>query len=127
MTGQATDAAILALEERRRRPMLEADVDALGALLADDLVYVHSGGQTDSKASYIDHLRQGHLRYLQIGIEPVSVRRLGPVALVHGRMSAQMEVLGQAREVRTLFLTVWACDAEGVWRLGSHQGTPAPA
>lgn len=121
-----TEETILLLEQGRREAMLNADIDALQRLLAEDLVYVHSTGHVDSKLSYIGHIQRGDLRYRQLAMEGLTVRIVGPVALVHGQMRAQIEVQGQAHSMRSLFFTVWSAQDDGVWQLRSHQGTPRP-
>lgn len=52
-----------ALEERRRRAMLAADLDELDTLLSDDLVYVHSSAAVDGKVSYLEKLRDRMIVY----------------------------------------------------------------
>ena len=49
-----TPEQIRLLESRRYRAMCEADVTTLEELLGDSLVYTHSYGGADSKASYLD-------------------------------------------------------------------------
>jgi hypothetical protein len=46
-------AMILNLERQRVAAMVKKDIPALGALLADDLTYTHSGGTTDTRASFL--------------------------------------------------------------------------
>jgi hypothetical protein len=49
-TGSVADQ-IHALEDERYAAMIASDVEALGRLLSDRLVYSHSTGDHDSKAS----------------------------------------------------------------------------
>ena len=131
--GKAADAlqAVLAGEERRRQALLSADMQTLQDLLADALVYVHSTAASDSKDSYLAKLRSGGLRYQAVQFDDLQARLLGPlgdVAVVTGRMAAQVLKDGQVRAVRSLFMTVWARRADtGDWQLCAHQGTPLPA
>ena len=131
--GKAADAlqAVLAGEERRRQALLSADMQTLQDLLADALVYVHSTAASDSKDSYLAKLRSGGLRYQAVQFDDLQARLLGPlgdVAVVTGRMAAQVLKDGQVRAVRSLFMTVWARRADTAdWQLCAHQGTPLPA
>jgi hypothetical protein len=120
-------AMVLALEERRRQAMLAGDGPALQGLLADELVYVHSTGACDAKASYLAKLTGGSLQYLELNFSELQVQWLGQAAVVSGRMAAQVSKDGQLKRVASLFMTVWACGNGGVWRLHAHQGTPLPA
>ena len=122
--------AVLAAEERRRQALLSTDLEALQGLLADTLVYVHSTAASDSKDSYLAKLRGGGLRYQALQFDDLQACLLGPagdVAVVTGRMAAQVLKDGQPRAVRSLFMTVWARSAAaGDWQLCAHQGTPLP-
>ena len=57
---------IAALEDARYTAMLKGDVATLERLLHPVLVYMHSSGVADSKASYISGLRDGVLNYQHI-------------------------------------------------------------
>ena len=118
---------VLALEERRRQALLAGDLPALQGLLADDLVYVHSTSACDSKDSYLAKLSGGSLKYLALDFSDQQVQWLQQAAVVSGRMAAVVSKDGQPKNVASLFMTVWACGADGVWRLCAHQGTPRPA
>src|SRR5262245_45112446 len=56
---------ILDLETRRIAAMVAKDIPALDSLLADNLSYTHSGGTTDTKASFLTLIRERG-RYLGI-------------------------------------------------------------
>jgi len=119
--------AVIALEQRRLAAMLAHDVDALDALLSDGLVYVHSSGLRDGKASYLGHLREGRLGYVRLGFTALEGHPLAQAVVITGRMEGLVRILGREQPVRTLFMTVWAPGPDGGWRLQAHQGTPEPA
>lgn len=122
-----TDARfVLALEERRRQALLAGDLPALQELLADGLVYVHSTGVCDRKATYLTKLSDGSLRYLELNFSNLQVQVLQKAAVVSGRMAATVSKDGQQKNVASLFMTVWACESDDVWRLHAHQGTSIP-
>jgi ketosteroid isomerase-like protein len=122
----SSSAFVLALEERRRQALLAGDMPALQGLLADDLVYVHSTAVCDRKDSYLAKLSVGSLKYLELSFIELQVQTLAQVAVVHGRMAAVVSKDGQRKSVASLFMTVWACGVDGVWRLQAHQGAPVP-
>lgn len=117
----------LALEERRRQALLAGDLPALQGLLADDLVYVHSTGASDRKDSFLAKLSGGGLKYLSLDFSGQQVQSLQLAVVVSGRMAATVLKEGQRKNVASLFMVVWGCDRDGVWRLHAHQGTPLPA
>jgi hypothetical protein len=120
---------IIALEESRRQCMLDADLTAFNDLLAADLVYVHSNGLEDNKTSYLSHIQQGHLRYLQLQFKNLQPKMLSDsVAIVMGEMLASIALLGQPKNLHTSFLTVWSCENDDdTWQLHAHQSTPYQA
>ena len=122
--------AVLDAEHARRQALLSGDVAALEVLLADGLVYVHSSAASDSKASYLAKLSSGSLRYLSLQFEDLQARAIDTCVVVTGRMTAELSKDGQSRQVRTLFMTVWArnigAHEQATWQLQAHQGTPLP-
>lgn len=122
-------AALLA-EEQRRQVLLKSDWQALRALLSDDLVYVHSTTARDSQLSLMAKLEGGELQYLALSFDDLQARLVGDCVLITGRMSAEVSKQGQARQVRSLFMTVWTVEDNGhgqpQWQLRAHQGTPLP-
>ena len=118
--------AVLKAEERRRQALLAGDLNALDALLSPALVYIHSSGGQDSKASYLEHMRSGSLQYQSMSFEALQAHPASSCCIVTGRMLAQVTRNGQPMSIRSLFMTVWA-PAPGtapVWQLQAYQGTP---
>ena len=120
----AVDA--LALEDRRRQALLAGDLAALQVLLSPTLVYVHSTGVRDDRASYLAKLASGSLRYLALAFEDLQVQQVGQAAVVQGAMRATVRKDGLDKNVSSLFMTVWSAQADGAWQLQAHQGTPRP-
>ena len=121
------DHSVLQAEEKRRTALVANDAEALAPLMAPELVYVHSTGGRDNRQSYLESLRSGTLRYLEVTFSDLQVHELpGQTAIVTGRMKAAIIRHGQALEVNSHFMTVWARDERGQpWRLYAHQGTSA--
>ena len=92
------------LESRRYRAMCEADAETLEELLADSLVYTHSYGGADSKASYLDGIRSKKWIYQEVErpIEDIQVH--GECAVVTGQVRIQLLSSGQPKK---LFSSGW--------------------
>lgn len=126
--GQTDAAPALAGEQARRAALLAGDGDALASLLSPELVYVHSTGARDRRDSYVEKIRSGALRYLNLDFEDLQAVSAGEgVVVLTGRMQATVRRDGQDRAVRSLYLAVWVRrdDANGWWMV-AHQGTPLP-
>ena len=119
---------ILRLEATRIAAMTRQDLDTLDALLADDLTYTHSRGETDSKANFLELIRNpgDHGRYLNVELSNTHVTPLGNAAIVRGRAQITLErPAGQpALSYPVLFLDVWERRL-GRWRLVAWQATRA--
>lgn len=128
--AQGGDAdAVKALELERLKAQTTNDFAALERLLADDLVYTHSSGSVDSKASYIDSLRTGKARYLRIVPDEIKVRVIGDLALIHGRgvFTLETNTNGQKGEnpLKLAFLDVWQ-KRNGKWQMIAWQSARLP-
>ena len=121
-----TDKEILALGDRRYQAMTSRNWPALEALLHDDLVYTHSSGVADTRASWLATMKSGKTNYKSAQCAERKVRLLGDVALVTGRASFEVEVNGQARSLKLVFLEAWAKTPQG-WKFIAWQSTPQPA
>ncbi len=119
------EADVLAAEDARYRAMLDADVEALGALCADELSYAHSSGIRDTKQEYLDKVRSGYYRYRRIDHPVERVTVVGDTALVAGRMTADLDVDGAPKTIDNLALAVWVRRDEG-WRLLGYAPTRLP-
>jgi Domain of unknown function (DUF4440) len=107
---------ILALEQRRHAALLDWDVDALGALFADDLTHVHTSGVMHTKQELLDYLAV-RVRFVSIERHGVEVRVYENVAVMTGAMISQMRN-PQTGELVTLhaFVTQVLHRLDGHWR-----------
>jgi ketosteroid isomerase-like protein len=113
-------APIVAADERRRAIMNANDADSLGALLSEDLVYIHSNGLVDGKQSYIDRVRAGPGRYRNLTVKDFRVRRNGSTAICDGEVRFEHGVPGgKTIVVHAHFLAIWR-DEGGTWRLAGY-------
>ncbi len=122
----ATEKDLLALEDRRYAAMIAIDEPALAACFGDDLIYVHSSGAVDTKASYIAAIKSGKFRYNKCDRFEEKVRIYGDTALVTGRGVFEAVVEGTARTLRLRYLNVWTKTAAG-WKFVGWQSCPLPA
>jgi uncharacterized protein (TIGR02246 family) len=116
---------VAAAEKKRFAAMIAGDLDTLGALLADDLTYVHSSGRVDSKAQFLDSLRTGRQKYFEIAPEDTSVRVFGDTAVSTGRSAMHVSAGGQDMRFRIQFTDVWV-RRNGRWQMVAWQSTRLP-
>ena len=117
---------ILVLESRRIAAMVGQDMTTLDTMLADDLSYTHSNGTTDTKASFMELVRNpgDHGRYLGVDYRQEAAVALGDAAIVRGIAQITLEGTGGKpdRSYPVLFLDVWERRG-GAWRLVAWQAT----
>lgn len=114
---------IAALEERRRLAMLHADLDALHDLLDESLVYIHSTGTRDSRASFLDKLNRGLVRYEQLEFTLDAIQRTDRFAWVSGKIDALIRIPDQVLTVHSRYEAVWM-NVGATWVLMALQSYP---
>lgn len=120
------ERAVLDLEDRRYRAMIDADLDTMDRLCAEELSYAHSSGVRDTKQEYFEKVRSGFYDYHSIDHPVERVEVVGDTAIVAGRMTADLTVHGIRKTIDNLALAVWAKEG-GEWRLLAYAPTPLPA
>jgi len=121
-----TDKELLELGDLRYQAMTSSNWIALEALLHPDLIYTHSSGLADTRASWLESMKSGKTRYKSARCLERKVRMLGDVALVTCRADFEAEVGGEARSIKLAFLEAWAKTQQG-WKFVAWQATPRPA
>jgi hypothetical protein len=120
---KALENRIRSLEAKRIEAMVKKDIATLDALLADDLSYTHSGGTTDTKASFITLIKErGRYQGVDYSNTQVIPFAGGRAVAVRGR--AQIRLEGVA-SYPVLFLDVWA-QRDGAWKMVAWQATRIP-
>ncbi len=118
-----------AIEEAERgwaRGVTTNDFALLEKVLAPDLVYTHSNGLVDSRASYIESLRSGRSRYLKVGYSELRVRQITPdVALTHCRAFVVTLQQGKETPMSLALLHVFRKNG-GQWQMVAHQSARLP-
>ena len=123
VVAQAANAGlerkILDLEKQRIAAMVKKDIATLDALLADDMSYTHSGGTTDTKASFIKLIKERG-RYLGVDYSNTQVITSGANAvIVRGIAQIRLE---NTPAYPVIFVDVWVL-RDGAWKMAAWQAT----
>ncbi len=103
-----------------------ADEAVLNKVLADDLTYTHSTGDSDTKAIFIGNMKSGERKYLEVTVKSVDVRLYGnsAVGMVVGTVKTSAKGVAQPpANLRMLHLWVYQ---KGAWQLAAHQSLRLP-
>src|SRR6185436_4912432 len=82
--GPVTADEAQTAEDARYKAQTSNDFAAMERLFGNDLVYIHSSSVVDNKATYIDSMRSGTVRYRIMRRSGVKVRTYGCVAILTG-------------------------------------------
>lgn len=111
---------IAQLERRRFDAQIAKDTAALADILADDLIYTHSNGHQDGKASYLASVASGQSRYDHVDLESLTVRPYADdrTAVVNGQVRINLGpgADGQPQLIRIKYAVVYVRQSEG-WRM----------
>ena len=96
------------------------DFRKLETVLAEDLVYLHSTGVMDSKASYVKSLQSGKQKYVSGKINELKVRVYGTTAVINGDANFEFVTDGKPGKAHLKYTHVFVKGGKG-WQLVSHQ------
>ena len=125
-SGAITADEALKAEHARYAAQAANDFAAMDKLFGDDLTYQHSSAAVDNKASYIEAMRSGRVKYRKMtpnGDE--KTRTYGCLALITGTAVYEVTSGGQDRSVPLRYTAVWAKRPSGV-QFVSWQSTGIP-
>ncbi|SAL14102.1 cytochrome P450 [Caballeronia arvi] len=119
------EQGIRELEERLKKAMLASDVDALDALLADDLSFVDATGKVWTKADDLNGHRYGMQRIEKLDVEEQSVRVYGSFAVTVTRVALSGTFAGAPFAGSLRYTRTWG-EISGTWRVVAAQCGLAP-
>jgi hypothetical protein len=120
--------AVKAAEAARFQANIDADAKVLGQVLADDLEYVHSNGELNTKQQFIDSLTGGRRDYVTTAFDIQSVRLVGDVAIIRGTAKVTVVDNGQSRDLDIGYTDIWVWKDQR-WQMTAWRSArmPAPA
>jgi ketosteroid isomerase-like protein len=113
-------AQILALHEAGDKALMNADLDMLAQIFADDYVQYNESGKAFTKQDVLNSFRTGAIRYPSIVSTERTIRVFGGTAVVHGSESDEVEADGKRFPVRYVYLDVLRKE-KGEWKLVASQ------
>lgn len=123
MSTESIEHEITRLESERCRALVDGDLTALSALVADDLVHIHANGKVDDKSAYLALVRDG-IAFLSARREKLDVRVFGDIAVATGALAQAIMLSGttQRQDMNIMTTQVWRLN-QGVWQQVSFQAT----
>jgi hypothetical protein len=124
-SGTISADEALKAEDARYAAQTTGDFAAMERLFGDELVYIHSSGHTDTKASYIELQRSKSVVYRRMQRSNVTVRTYECIAIITGRAHYDVTVDGKDVTPDLVFHSIWA-KRDGGAQFVSWQATSAP-
>lgn len=123
MAAATSDAVavkeVTAAMESLKQAMLHKDGAALDKLLSEDLTYIHSGGQNETKADFMKAIVSGKSIVERLDLTGTAVRVYGNTALYQGNVDLYHS---KTNIVHMNILHVWVKGAGG-WKMVARQAT----
>ena len=118
--------AVRRADDARVSATVASNREQLDALFSDDLVYTHSSGMVNDKASYLATIASGQTKYYSINYESRNFEAASPgIVLMRGRCLIHSANGGQSVENYLAYLAVWRLE-KGTWRFLAWQSCHLP-
>jgi hypothetical protein len=115
-----------ALESERIRRMIGRDCEGLARVLCDSLMYGHSNGIVDDKASLLRSIADNLVQYVRIESRLDHIVWISPrAAAISGWLTTDVILKQQSKSVSGRYLAIWV-QAQEHWQLQALQGSNAP-
>jgi uncharacterized protein (TIGR02246 family) len=113
-------AEVEAVERQRFDAQVKKDYAFLEKVFADDLIYTHSSGKQDGKASYIASIKEGKSIYDKIDVESLTIRPYanGKTAVINGVINiTQPAAEGKTTNLHLRYAVVYVKNKGKGWQL----------
>lgn len=106
-TNAKEEDAIKSQVEILRQAMIDADGAKLKALTSDQLNYVHSNGNFQNQAEFIEGIVSGKSDFVSIDFQSQTITIQNDVAIVRHVLSAHTKDDGIDRDIKIGIMLVW--------------------
>lgn len=115
-----------AADDARVAATVGGDEAKLTAILSEDLHYAHATGAVDTKASLIEAVKSGKLKYVSFDYEERKFTFPAPgIALMSGRTKVKVAKADGTTELHLTYLAVWR-EEKGEWHFLAWQSGKMP-
>jgi len=124
--SQTTKETLVAdIEKKRFTALVNKDYAYLDQVMGEDIIYCHSNGLIDTKASFIQSIKDGKLVYNEMTADELKVRIYDKTAVITGVCTAKVVSNGQQLNTRFRFTDVYVKRKEG-WQMVTWQSLRLP-
>lgn len=120
--ADSQEKTVLNLEQQWEDALTHSDSAALDRLYDPTLIYTHSSGKVDTKATYIQAIKSGATKYLAMKRDDIKVTVYGQAAVVTCHWDVHIQAQGNKVDLNARYLHVFIHQPDG-WKLVAHQST----
>jgi hypothetical protein len=114
---------IIAADQQRVQATVATDINRLGRLLSDQLLYTDASGRTQNKAEYLNSVRSSQVRYTSFDYSGTRITAVtDDVATLGGKAVLNGNINGIRIVSAIAFLSVWKKE-NGAWHLFAYQSS----
>jgi hypothetical protein len=122
--ASADEEAVAKNVEAFRKAQIAQDSEVLAALCAAELSYSHSDGRVEDKTTFIANATSGKSKTLSLQYQDVSVRVVGPAAIVRFHWMGESEAVADGKKSSTNLHILMNWQKQGAdWKLLSRGST----
>jgi hypothetical protein len=120
----SAEAELLQLQQHRFERAMAQDVEALERIMADEIRYCHTSGAVDTKASYLETVRTGGIKWLEIHPRGMEARVHGDVGVIAGEITQTITVGGGEEPIEMHIRTIDVyLKRDGRWQMIEFQAS----
>jgi hypothetical protein len=123
--AQSPEQAVLDLSKNKFGWMVRMQYDSLQAVLDDQLMFVHSNGWTETAHEFVEDIKTGKLKYVNIEVLESSARMYSGTAIVLGKGKFTVELEGKPLTINLYYTEVYILKS-GKWLLASRHANRMP-
>ncbi len=112
----------LQYNNERMEAMIKRDSAKLDAILADDLIYIHSNGLVENKSQHIHNIMSGKIIYINMEVKENSRKDYGKTEIINGLVEVSGKYDGKDFKVKLRFTEVNR-KRKNKWQLVNWQST----
>jgi ketosteroid isomerase-like protein len=125
LSQTSKETLVADIEKKRFAALVSKDYAYLNQVMGEDIVYCHSSGLIDTKASFIQSIKDGKLVYNEMTPDELKVRIYDKTAVITGVCTAKVVSNGQQLNTRFRFTDVYVKRKEG-WQMVTWQSLRLP-
>ena len=121
-SSNSLEQAVLNLEQQWEDALTKSDVAALERIYDDNLIYTHSNGSVDNKATYVGKIKSGATKYQSMKRDDIKVSVYGNAAVVTCHWEVHVLANGNKIDTDARYLHAYVKQKDG-WKMVAHQAT----